>query len=226
MDDQNQQLDNPVWFALSETHAGYSISHANIKFYHPEFCPFGAITSASDLAEPLQAYSASCHNFYIVGQKPHVPSSLHLRKQLVCLQMMIERNISYPSSEEIVSIGDDRANELFDLVNLVQPGYFNSKTRLLGKYFGIFKDEMLVAVTGERMKMDGYTEVSAVVTHPEYTGRGYAKQLVAHTVNEILSESKIPFLHVAETNANAIGLYQKLGFRKRRKMNFWKFEKV
>ena len=226
MDEQHQQLDNPVWFALSETHADYSISHANIKFYYPEYCPFGAITSADDLAEPLQKYSAFCHNFYIVGQKPHVPSSLHLRKQLVCLQMVIERNISYPSSEQIVPIGSDHANELFELVKLVQPGYFNSKTQLLGNYFGIFKDDMLVAVTGERMKMAGFTEVSAVVTHPEYTGRGYAKQLVAHTVNEILNESKIPFLHVAETNVNAIGLYQKLGFRKRRKMNFWKFETV
>ena len=226
MDEQNQQLDNPVWFALSETHAGYSISHANIKFYHPEYCPFGAITAADDLAGALQEYSTCCHQFYIVGQKPNVPSSLHLRKQLVCLQMVIDRNISYPASEEIVTIGSDQATELFDLVNLVQPGYFNSKTRLLGKYFGIFKDETLVAVTGERMKMDGFTEVSAVVTHPEYTGRGYAKQLVAHTVNEILKEGKIPFLHVAETNTNAIGLYQKLGFRKRRKMNFWKFETV
>jgi GNAT superfamily N-acetyltransferase len=226
MDERNQQLDNPVWFALNETHAEYSVGHANIKFYEPEYCPFGAITSSDDLTNPLQTYSESCHNFYIVGQKPPIPPSLYLRKQLVCLQMMIERTISYPSTEEIIAIGSDHANELFQLVNLVQPGYFKSKTRLLGEYFGIFKDDILVAVTGERMKMDGFTEVSAVVTHPEYTGRGYAKQLVGHTVNEILKQNKIPFLHVAENNESAINLYLKLGFGKRRKMNFWQFETV
>ncbi|WP_414712426.1 GNAT family N-acetyltransferase [Sphingobacterium sp. UBA5996] len=34
--------------------------------------------------------------------------------------------------------------------------------------------------------------------------------------------SKIPYLHVASDNANAIRLYQKLGFVSRRKLSFWK----
>jgi predicted GNAT family acetyltransferase len=84
---------------------------------------------------------------------------------------------------------------------------------------------MLVAVTGERMKMESYTEVSAVVTHPEYTGRGFAKQLVAHTVNQIFNENKTPFLHVAESNVFAINLYKKLKFKRRRKISFWNIER-
>src|SRR5436305_6510490 len=190
MEQRNEQLDNPVWFALSETHANHCIASRNIKFYEPEYCPFGAISSPDYLDEPLRKYSTFCRHFYLVGQKPHVPSSLHLRKQLVCLQMVIERPICYPSAEEIITIKHDDANELFQLVNLVQPGYFKSKTQLLGNYFGMLKDDMLVAAAGERMKMERFTEVSAVVTHPKYTGRGYAKQLVAHTVNEILRQNK------------------------------------
>jgi ribosomal protein S18 acetylase RimI-like enzyme len=112
-------------------------------------------------------------------------------------------------------------NDLFNLVNLVQPGYFKSKTSFMGSYFGIFKDGQLVAVTGERMKMNVYTEVSAVVTHPGYTGRGFAKQLIAHTTNKIFSENKLPYLHVAETNTGAIKLYEKLGFYTRRKISLW-----
>ena len=80
----------------------------------------------------------------------------------------------------------------------------------------------MVAVAGERMKMNGFTEVSAVVTHPEYTGKGYAKHLVAHTVNEIFKQGKIPILHVLQTNISAISLYQKLGFMIRNTMDFWK----
>ena len=71
------------------------------------------------------------------------------------------------------------------------------------------------------MKMTDYTEVSAVVTHPLYTGRGYAKQLVAHTVNNIFLENKTPYLHVAEKNNGAIKLYEALGFKTRRKISFW-----
>jgi predicted GNAT family acetyltransferase len=104
---------------------------------------------------------------------------------------------------------------------LVQPGYFKKDTNLLGHYYGIFKNGQLIAASGERMKMNDYTEVSAIVTHPLHTGNGYATQLIAHTVNNILDENKMPYLHVAATNTGAIQLYQKLGFVTRRKMSFW-----
>jgi hypothetical protein len=35
----------------------------------------------------------------------------------------------------------------------------------LGNYYGIYKDDQLVAVTGERMQMGDFIEVSAV--HPD-----------------------------------------------------------
>jgi predicted GNAT family acetyltransferase len=102
----------------------------------------------------------------------------------------------------------ENKDDLFRLVNSVQPGYFKSRTSELGFYFGIYKDGELIAVTGERMKMDAYTEVSAVVTDPYYTGQGLAKKLVTYTTNKIFGENKIPYLHVAETNVAAINLYE------------------
>ena len=107
----------------------------------------------------------------------------------------------------------------------MQPGYFKSKTALLGNYFGIFKNGELVAVTGERMTMNDFIEVSAIVTHPNHTGQGYAKQLIAHTVNNILDQNKTPYLHVVEDNIVAIKLYEKLGFKTRRKISFWNITK-
>lgn len=105
----------------------------------------------------------------------------------------------------------------------MQPGYFKNKTADLGNYYGIYKNHQLVAVVGERMKMESHTELSAIVTHHEHTtGRGYAKQLIVHASNRIFNESKIPYLHVADPNFNAIRLYQKLGFLTRRKISFWK----
>lgn len=71
------------------------------------------------------------------------------------------------------------------------------------------------------MKMNTHTEVSAIVTHPLYTGQGLAKQLIAHTVNNIFNQNKTPYLHVVDSNIKAIQLYEKLGFVTRRELSFW-----
>jgi len=70
-------------------------------------------------------------------------------------------------------------------------------------------------MAGERLKVPGYTEVSAVCTHPEDTGHGYARVLMAEVMQRIRERREIPFLHVREDNARAIKLYERLGFRKR-----------
>jgi predicted GNAT family acetyltransferase len=90
----------------------------------------------------------------------------------------------------------------------------------MGEYYGIYHNEQLVSVTGERMRMHGLTEISAVVTHPDFTGRKYAQQLIAHVTNKNLSDGITPFLHVAETNERAIKIYEYLGFGKRRIIDF------
>lgn len=95
----------------------------------------------------------------------------------------------------------------------------------MGHYYGIFEEDLLVAVTGERMQTRDWIEISAVVTHPGYTGRSYAKQLVAHTVNHIFKQNKRPFLHVAQSNTAAISLYKKLGFSIRRQISFWHIDR-
>lgn len=216
-----EKLDNPVWHSLSESHHSFAIDYNTVKFYHPDYCPFGGFTAIEKTALSIAEYAKLVDNFFIVGEKPIIPNSLHLHKELVCLQMVIATKIDLEIKEEIIELGPEYDQELYDLVCLVQPGYFKKKTPLLGKYYGIFKNNKLIAVTGERMKMNHYTEVSAVVTHPDHTGKGYAKQLTAYTVNAIFDQNKTPYLHVAETNSNAIALYEKLGFTARRKISFW-----
>lgn len=217
----NITLDNPTWFSLSETHRMFSINYDAVKFYHPDYCPFGGFTNQADTSTSCAAYSKLHNPFFIIGEQPVLPDFLSIEKELVCLQMLIPAKIAIAPGEEIIPLGADHGDALFQLVNLVQPGYFKSKTFLLGDYFGIFKNGNLVAAAGERMKMNRYTEVSAIVTHPDHTGKGYAGRLTAHVVNKIFDENKIPFLHVVESNQRAIALYEKLGFKTRRKISFW-----
>jgi GNAT superfamily N-acetyltransferase len=216
-----EKLDNPVWYSLSESHHSFAIDYNSMKFYQPDYCPFGGFTAIDNTAAATVEYAKLVDNFFIVGEKPIIPNSLQLNKELVCLQMVITTKIELEIKEEIIELGPEYYEELYELICLVQPGYFKKKTPLLGKYYGILKNNKLIAVTGERMKMNQFIEVSAVVTHPNHTGKGYAKQLTAHTVNFIFDQNKTPYLHVAETNSNAIALYEKLGFTTRRKISFF-----
>lgn len=215
------KLDNPVWYSLLEYQQPYSLDFGNVKYYHPDYCAFGAFANSDNDPDAIDAYGNLIDDFFIVGRKPVIPVSSQIKTELVCLQMVHERDMETEYKNEIVELGHGHMDALMALVKIVFPEYFKKKTALLGRYFGIFKNNLLVAITGERMQMQGFTEVSGVVTHPDHVGNGYASQLVAHTVNKIIEAGKIPFLHVAENNATAIRLYQKQGFETRRKMSFW-----
>lgn len=217
----DKKLDNPVWHSVSESHWDFAIDYKNIKFYHPDYCPFGGFEIPNDISDSIDAYSFLIDSFFVVGEKPTLSDKLLLKNELICAQMIVSGKIQMEYKNTIVQLTQKHTKALFDLVNLVQPGYFKEKTALLGNYYGIFEEGKLIAVTGERMKMDDFVEISAVVTHPEHTGKGLAKQLVAHTTNAIIEEGKTPYLHVVESNVGAIKLYEKLGFTTRRKISFW-----
>lgn len=221
---ETEKLNNPAWYSLTEVHKDVAIDYNGMKFYDPAYCPFGGFINPGATKQAIDAYALLTNNFYVIGDKPGFSNKVQLKKELVCNQMFIDKPIDIETSEHITELQTPKQKaDLFDLVNLVQPGYFKAKTAGLGNYYGIYKNDKLVAVTGERMKMNSYTEVSAVVTHPEHTGKGYAKQLVAYTSNKIFNVGKIPYLHVADTNIGAILLYEKLGFCTRRKISFWNF---
>jgi ribosomal protein S18 acetylase RimI-like enzyme len=221
---EKDKLDNPSWYSLSEIHSGFAIDYEDIKFYQPEYCTFGGLVNLKGTEAGINAYASLTDTFFVVGSKPNFSDKVLLRNELICNQMVIDKRIDIESNQHITELRTERHTaDLFNLVNLVQPGYFRNRTSDLGNYYGIYKDNMLIAVTGERMKMDGYTELSAIVTHPAHTGKGYAKQLITHASQIISDEGKTAYLHVANTNVGAIHLYEKLGFRTRRKISFWHF---
>lgn len=222
---EDHKLDNPVWYALSENHSAFALDYDGTKFYNPDYCPFGSFILSESTLTAIKQYELLTDSFFVVGEKPEIDDSLTIIKELICLQMVIQDKIQLPIGTEILKLTENHNDELLQLVNLVQPGYFKTQTPLLGNYYGIFKEAQLIAVAGERMKMNDFTEVSAIITHPDHTGKGYAKQLISHVVNSILDESKTPFLHVVENNIGAISLYEKLGFVTRRKISFWNVSK-
>jgi len=100
------------------------------------------------------------------------------------------------------------------------PGYYQKRTYDMGNYYGIFKDGKLISITGQRMQTNHFIEISSVVTHPDFTGKGFARQLISHTTKEIIKENKTPILHTNKGNL-AIPLYEKIGYKVTRDMNWW-----
>jgi ribosomal protein S18 acetylase RimI-like enzyme len=139
------------------------------------------------------------------------------------LQMVCENGIASGqdrSVPEIHPLGAKDSAEMIELTALTKPGPFGSRTHELGTYLGIRQDGKLVAMAGERLKVPGYTEVSAVCTHPEHLGRGYAQVLMAEVMRRIRDRGETPFLHSRADNERAIRVYEKLGFRTRIRGHF------
>jgi predicted GNAT family acetyltransferase len=96
----------------------------------------------------------------------------------------------------------------------------------LGRYFGIYQDGRLAAMIGERLGTDAQQEISAVCTHPDFNGRGYARRLVALLSNDNLERGRLPFLHVSHQNHRAKQLYEQLGYSHRRDIGFWSLRRA
>ena len=101
------------------------------------------------------------------------------------------------------------------LTEQTNPGPFGPRTHELGQYIGVRVDGALAAMAGERMRLDGAVEISAVCVSPEHRGKGHAAFLVAWLVRKLREEGAKPFLH-AFTDNPAIALYERLGFTKRK----------
>ena len=218
-----KKLENPVWASLNETHKKFVIEYDGIQFYHPDICTFGAFTDVTKTANALNEYSKLSKNFFLVSENeiPQIDSNLvFLEKKIEGCQMVLDNLIDIEIAETIIPLTKNHRDEIYDLIWLVMPGYYQKRSFEMGAFFGIFKKDKLVSISGQRLQSNDFIEVSAVVTHPDYTRRGYAKQLVAHTTKEILKSKKLPILHTNKGNS-AIPLYETLGYKVSRDMNWW-----
>jgi predicted GNAT family acetyltransferase len=128
---------------------------------------------------------------------------------------MVEEHVCGVDDPEAVVLGRDDVPEMLELVRETDPGPFLTRTIELGRYVGIRRGGRLIAMGGERPHFDGWREVSAVCTAPAHRAQGLASRLVNDVVSGIHRRSERAFLHVLSTNADAIRLYEQLGFRVR-----------
>ncbi|NII29486.1 GNAT family N-acetyltransferase [Pseudoflavitalea sp. X16] len=222
------KLDNPAWWALTGVQQSFAIGTKRVKRYQRGILPFAAYDpAAKESIIALDEFLEAGEVFFLIGELPSLPAHWTLLKELPCAQMINQAAVSPPDGEvSIARLTEVHSNDMYNLIQKVQPGYYEHNTRRLGSYYGIWQQDKLVAIAGERMRLEELTEISAICTDPEYTGRKYAQHLIAHLCNTNLDQGNIPFLHVLETNQRAIGLYEYMGFTKRRTISFWQLKKT
>ncbi len=212
-------LDNVIWRALTTRQEQFAERCAQARRFVRE------VTSLCALEEPnSRGYAALAD---LVGVGGTAALFLHSEYEprpgweLVAgaplLEMVCENGNGRgdgSDSPEIARLGVQDSPEMVELATLTKPGPFGSRTHELGTYVGI-RQGKLVAMAGERLKVPGYTEVSAVCTHPNHTGKGYARMLMKEVMRGIGDRGEIPMLHVRRDNTRAIALYERLGFTTR-----------
>lgn len=215
-------LDRPVWSALTTRQAAVAAGDAGAVRYLPEVNMLGAAADAAP--ESLAALAALIPAGGALGTVEQaelpVPPGVAVVKRAILAQMLLDalRGTAAPVGWEPLGEGD--AAEMLALATLTEPGPFFARTHVLGDFVGVRVAGQLVAMAGERMKMPGFTEVSAVCTHPDFRGRGLAGALMRLVIGRILARGETPFLHSYATNAGAIALYESLGFRRRAEVVF------
>ena len=217
-------LDNVIWNALTTRQSHFAETSGSARKFQPEVTLLsGFETPDDDGYTSLAGLAADGGTLAIFLDTPYENRpGWEWIAGAPLLQMVFQNGAatSTAANGDIVELGLRDSPEMIELTSLTKPGPFGPRTHELGTYLGVRVEGRLAAMAGERLKVPGYTEVSAVCTHPDFLGRGYAGTLMREIMRGISNRGETPFLHVREDNTRAIELYQRLGFRIRKAGHF------
>ncbi|MDB5270642.1 MAG: hypothetical protein JWP58_3682 [Hymenobacter sp.] len=222
-------LDNPVWNALISGNKHLDAGSAEVKCFAGDVSPFAGFETFTPQAFALlHARVPAGRLLGVVSPVPlAIPARWEVVQRMAVLQMVQERPPAAGAwaGPLPVPLGPAHVPAMLALTKQTNPGPFFPTTIAFGHYEGIFEGNELVAMAGQRMNPTPYAEISAVCTHPDHLGRGYAGQLIQRQARRIVSAAGTPFLHVKADNTRAIKLYEHLGFVARKEMSFYIIQK-
>ncbi len=208
-------LDNPVFSSLTGPHARFAERRGGARRYPVDVSPFLALPDEPGEGDWADAAALAGPGGLLVlaGVRAAPPGDWTVTMAAEGVQLTGE-GLAVAADPEAVPLGRADVPEMLALTARTEPGPFLPRTCELGSYLGIRRDGELVAMAGERMHPDGWSEISAVCTDAAWRGHGFASRLIRAVGAVIRARGDQPFLHAVATNP-AIGLYQRLGFRHR-----------
>jgi ribosomal protein S18 acetylase RimI-like enzyme len=208
-------LDNPAWSALNSGNSHLANGNQAVKYFDKDVSPFVAMPQYTNESLELlyKTLSDDSPRLLIAPTQIHVPQPWKVLGLLKGFQMVHELSLDdKPEMPHTIALTDAHVPQMLELTSLTNPGPFAGKTIGFGHYRGIFDDDRLVAMAGQRLHAYNYAEVSAVCTHPNHLGKGYARKLLQYHIYRMKAAGNTPFLHVRYDNDRAIKVYEDLGF--------------
>lgn len=221
-----QVLNNPAFYALATGNKQLNEGDEHIKFFSNQVAPFAGFDI--DTQQGFQKlYELLPHDgpaIYISPDPIEIPEQWDIVNLIMCYQMIYEGDHT-SADKPLRSLTYNDVPQMLALTQLTNPGPFLNNTINFGHYEGIFEGNKLIAMAGQRLNPLPYAEISAVCTHPDHLGKGYAKQLLLSQADRIKTEGNIPFLHVREDNTRAIEVYKSMGFTIHQQLHFYVLKK-
>jgi len=216
-------LDNPAWNALISGCEHLAFGNERVKYFDRKVSPFvGFKENTEDSFEELREMIPHDNPvLFVTTQEVEIPGMWKVLNVINGFQMVFKDEvISYDENPKLIPLTTTDVSQMIELTQLTKPGPFAERTIEFGHYHGIFDGDKLVAMAGQRLYPFNYAEISAVCTHPDHLGKGYAKQLLQHQMHRIQAAKETPFLHVWDGNERAISVYESIGFAVRTPVQF------
>ncbi|WP_040805787.1 GNAT family N-acetyltransferase [Nocardia concava] len=216
-------LDDPVRSSLRGVHRRFAAWEGRIGRYDPEVARFFGHPPVleeqdwADLATLLGPGGVTALRGH--GHVP--PDGWKTLDTIESVQMDGSGlRVAHDPDLEVLTPAD--VPEILELIGRTEPGPFAPRTIEMGTYLGLRSEGRLIAMAGERLRPQGWTEISAVCTDAAFRGRGLATRLIRAVGAGIRDRGDTPFLHAVAHNTTAISLYETLGFtlRKRSRLTF------
>jgi predicted GNAT family acetyltransferase len=214
-------LDNPIWTSLCGGHEKLALRSGRAARYPEAISPFAGLAEASsqamaDLAGLVPSEGLAA---VIAADAPIEEGTWTEADRLPLIQMVCDEALS-AADTATEPLSPDDVPEMLALTEQARPGPFFERTIEMGRYIGVREGGKILAMGGERLHPAGFTEVSAICTAESHRGRGLGEVIVRDLVSAIQDRGERPFLHVMEgspTEGNAVRLYERLGFRERKR---------
>lgn len=214
-------LDNPVLSSLTGPHARFAQRRGNVLRYPVDVCPFVAMPDEPGEADWADAARLAGPGGLLPLAGMRVPPPADWEVVVIGEgTQMTGDDLKVAADPEAVVLGPSDVPDMLDLTERAKPGPFLRRTVELGPYLGIRHGGRLVAMAGERLHPEGWTEISAVCTDDGWRGHGLGTRLIRAVGAGIRDRGEIPFLHALASNTSAIRLYEELGFRHRATLLF------
>ncbi|MGP5199478.1 GNAT family N-acetyltransferase [Brachybacterium alimentarium] len=215
-------LDNPVWSSLTGRHAHLAIGNELVRHFPADVSPFVGV---KDWEHP-EIWDAILDVFghdAVVGVShadPLLPDGWTPVFSIPGVQLVQTDRFEARPDDEAIELGAADSTDMLSLVERTKPGPFLPRTHELGRYVGIRRAGRLIAMAGERLHPDGWTEISAVAVDEDFRRQGLASRLIRDVAFHIQQRGDQALLHASAGNTGAIAGYEKLGFRLRREVLF------